>query len=173
MKTISQLGKQFGISRTALLYYDAAGLLKESSRTHSRYRLYDKTAEKRLELICVYRKAGLPLKAIKALLTSRKGNSFTRILEKRLSDTNVEIQELKNQQFVILALLRNRRKPQMGKINKEQWVKMFREAGLSETQMEKWHRIFEKHSPEGHQEFLEFLNIPKDEIKNIRQHSSR
>jgi len=169
MKTISQLGKQFGISRTALLYYDTAGLLKESTRSQSGYRLYDRTAENRLELICAYRKAGLPLKDIKALLRSRKSSAFTRILEKRLLDINVEIRELKNQQLVILALLRNRRKFKMGKINKDQWVAMFRETGLSEAQMENWHRIFEKHSPEGHQEFLEYLNIPKNEIQSIRE----
>jgi len=168
MLTISQLAKQNRISRTTLLYYDAMGLLTASRRTLSGYRLYDADKEKRLESICLYRKAGLSLKDIQTLLGKKKSGSFARVLEKRLSQINNEIQELKNQQHMILALLKNRRTLKMGKINKEQWIQIFRETGLSDRQMENWHKAFEKNSPEGHQEFLEFLNIPKEEIKAIR-----
>ncbi|MFH0984319.1 MAG: MerR family transcriptional regulator [Candidatus Omnitrophota bacterium] len=168
MRTISQLAKQNQISRTALLYYDAMGLLKASRRTLSGYRLYDEDKGKRLESICLYRRAGLSLKDIKTLLGKKKSGSFAKVLEKRLSQINDEIQELKNQQRMILALLKNRRTLKMGKINKEQWIRIFRETGLSDRQMENWHNAFEKNSPEGHQEFLEFLNIPKEEIKAIR-----
>lgn len=168
MRTISQLAKENQISRTALLYYDAMGLLKASRRTLSGYRLYDEDKGKRLKTICLYRKAGLSLKDIKTLLGNKKGGSFAAVLEKRLSQINDEIQELKNQQRMILALLKNRRTLKMGKINKEQWIRIFRETGLSDRQMEHWHKTFEKNSPEGHQEFLEFLNIPKEEIKAIR-----
>jgi len=173
MQTISQLAKRYQISRTALLYYEAMGLLKASRRTLSGYRLYDAVKGKRLEAICLYRKAGLPLKDIQTLLEKGRGGSFAGILEKRLSRINVEIGELKNQQRMILELLKNRRTLKMGKINKEQWIRIFRETGLSDKQMENWHRIFEKNAPEGHQEFLEFLNIPKEEIKAIRAQFSR
>jgi hypothetical protein len=37
--------------------------------------------------------------------------------------------------------------------------------------MHRWHREFEKSAPEEHQEFLEFLHIPADEIKAIREWS--
>ena len=33
------------------------------------------------------------------------------------------------------------------KINKEAWVAMFREIGLSEDAMVKWHRLFETRHP--------------------------
>lgn len=168
MRTISQLAKQHRISRTALLYYDAMGLLKASRRTLSGYRLYAEDKEKRLGTICLYRKTGLSLKDIKALLGKKKNGAFARILEKRLSSINNEIWELKNQQHMILALLKNRRTLKMGKINKAQWIRIFRETGLTDRQMENWHRVFEKNAPEGHQEFLEFLNIPQEEIKAIR-----
>lgn len=53
-------------------------------------------------------------------------------------------------------------------MNKEQWVELFREIGLSDATMEKWHKAFESRNPKGHQSFLEWLNISKDEISHIR-----
>ena len=53
-------------------------------------------------------------------------------------------------------------------MNKEKWVRLFREIGLDEETMVKWHRAFETRYPEGHQSFLEWLNIPRDEISRIR-----
>ncbi len=53
-------------------------------------------------------------------------------------------------------------------VNKEQWVDMLRDIGLSDEAMQQWHRTFESKNPEGHQEFLEWLNIPGSEISQIR-----
>jgi len=53
-------------------------------------------------------------------------------------------------------------------MNKENWVELFRAVGLSDEPMVRWHREFEAKYPEDHQSFLEWLNIPKDEIKSIR-----
>jgi hypothetical protein len=53
-------------------------------------------------------------------------------------------------------------------INKENWVMLFREIGLDEAAMTRWHQLFEAKFPEGHQSFLEWLNIPADEIGRIR-----
>ena len=53
-------------------------------------------------------------------------------------------------------------------MNKEKWVLLFREIGLDEDTMLKWHRAFETRYPQGHQSFLEWLNIPQDEIGQIR-----
>lgn len=53
-------------------------------------------------------------------------------------------------------------------MNKEKWVNLFREIGLDEETMVQWHRAFETRYPEGHQSFLEWLNIPGDEISRIR-----
>jgi hypothetical protein len=55
-----------------------------------------------------------------------------------------------------------------GSVKKEQWVEMFREIGLDDSKMRQWHRVFEQRNPEGHQEFLEWLNIPGAEIAEIR-----
>ena len=53
-------------------------------------------------------------------------------------------------------------------VSKEQWVTMFRDVGMDDATMVKWHQIFESRNPEGHQEFLEWLAIPSDEIAEIR-----
>jgi hypothetical protein len=53
-------------------------------------------------------------------------------------------------------------------MNKEKWVSLFKEIGLDEDTMLKWHRAFESRFPDGHQSFLEWLNIPGDEIERIR-----
>lgn len=56
-------------------------------------------------------------------------------------------------------------------ITVEQWKEVFMETGLSEEDMLKWHRIFEKKYPEGHQHFLEWLGIKEDRIAEIRKSS--
>ena len=53
-------------------------------------------------------------------------------------------------------------------MNKEKWVLLFREIGLDEAIMRQWHREFEARYPEGHQSFLEWLNISEDEVGQIR-----
>ncbi len=53
-------------------------------------------------------------------------------------------------------------------MNKENWIGLFRTIGLSDEMMKQWHQEFEAKYPEHHQSFLEWLNIPKDEIESIR-----
>lgn len=58
-------------------------------------------------------------------------------------------------------------------ITKDKWVSIMRAAGFSDQDMRRWHAEFEKSAPEEHQEFLEFLHIPSDEIRVIREWSAR
>jgi hypothetical protein len=53
---------------------------------------------------------------------------------------------------------------------KESWVEMFREIGLDEAAMHRWHGLFETRHPEAHQSFLEWLGIEAAEIERIREH---
>lgn len=55
------------------------------------------------------------------------------------------------------------------KVTVEEWVKRFRAIGLDEAAMQKWHELFEKENPEGHQSFLEWLGLPTEKIRAIRQ----
>ena len=56
-------------------------------------------------------------------------------------------------------------------ITKDKWVSVMRAAGFTEQNMSRWHAEFEKSAPQEHQEFLEFLHIPSEEITTIRKHS--
>lgn len=54
------------------------------------------------------------------------------------------------------------------KVSVEEWVGRFRAIGLDDDSMKKWHELFERENPEGHQSFLEWLGLPADEIEKIR-----
>lgn len=174
MITIANLAKQSGLSRTALLYYDRLGLLKPCRRSPSGYRLYSATEARRLEQICVYRKMGIPLREMKKLLESPGGNLSVEILHRRLRVLDREIADLRKQQRSICELLQQK-SLQEGEqmISKERWVEIMRAAGFKEQDMHSWHIQFEKMEPDAHQEFLESLGIPKDEINEIRAWSRK
>ncbi len=57
-------------------------------------------------------------------------------------------------------------------MNVEQWVEIFRAAGLDDAQMDLWHVEFERRYPIGHQSFLEWLALPSDRIESIRKKSA-
>jgi len=58
-------------------------------------------------------------------------------------------------------------------ITKDKWVAIMRQAGFSDDDMHRWHGEFERSAPEQHQEFLEFLHIPADEVRSIREWSRK
>lgn len=53
-------------------------------------------------------------------------------------------------------------------VNKEDWVAMFKEIGLNDETMTKWHQLFEARHPEGHTDFLNWLGLSSDEISKVR-----
>jgi hypothetical protein len=54
------------------------------------------------------------------------------------------------------------------KIGKNEWIAMFREIGLSDSEMLKRHRLFESRHPEGHEDFLQWLGVSSKERAEIR-----
>lgn len=56
----------------------------------------------------------------------------------------------------------------MDRVNVEQWVGLFREIGLSDEDMHKWHRLFEARYPEAHQNFLTWLGMDAARINKVR-----
>lgn len=171
MYTVGQLGKLFGLSRSALLYYDEIGLLSPSARSSSNYRLYSDGDVLRMERIMTYRDAGLSLEVIGELLQAESA-SAPAILERHLCEVNKEVARLRQQQHVIAKLLGDAHVLRKSRsMNKDQWIALLASTGLSEEGMNKWHLEFEKMSPDAHQDFLESLGIPQDEIALIRQFS--
>jgi DNA-binding transcriptional MerR regulator len=173
MMTVSALARKCGLSRSTLLYYEAQGLLRRPPRTTGNYRAYSEEDLLRVEQIGRYRKMGLSVAEIGTLLR-KPGDGAAAILERRLVVIDAEIEALRGHQRAILRLLqRSHRFRRNEMITKERWVSIMRAAGLSEDDMHRWHVEFEKAAPEEHQEFLEFIRIPKEEIVEIREWSRK
>ncbi|MBI5329944.1 MAG: MerR family transcriptional regulator [Betaproteobacteria bacterium] len=173
MYTVGQLGKLIGLSRSALLYYDEIGLLSPSARSSSGYRLYSDGDVRRMERIMIYRNAGLSLEVIGELLQA-DSTSAPVVLERHLYEVNKEIARLRQQQHVIAQLLGDEQVLRKSRsMTKDQWIALLASTGLDEEGMDKWHVEFEKMSPDAHQDFLESLGIPQEEIALIRQFSRR
>jgi DNA-binding transcriptional MerR regulator len=171
MLTVSKLARSCGLSRSTLLYYESIGLLKPVSRSAAGYRRYGEKDLRRLQQVCAYRDAGLKLEDIRALL-DRPEDDASSVLKRRLVELNAEIETLRNHQRAILKLLRNYDFCERTEMNtKEKWVSIMKAAGFKEADMHRWHVEFERSAPDEHQEFLEFLHIPKEEIVSIREWS--
>lgn len=167
--TIGRLARRFGLSRSTLLYYHRIGLLVPSGRSHAGYRHYSPSDVRRLETIVRFREAGVPLADIARLLEG-PDDELTRVLDRRLSALNAEIATLREQQRVVVGLLRsNRAHVGVTVMSRDRWTDLLEAAGFTECDMRRWHAIFERHDPDAHLEFLRFLSIPDDEISQIRR----
>ena len=166
--SISQLAKKFGLSRSTLLHYDAIGLLTPGMRTDSNYRVYTDTDYERLQRICSLRSTGISLGHIREIIDS-DNTAVSCILQKRISQINHEIKNLRSQQNIIIKLLSDEGLLKSTRvITKDIWVALLEAAGLDEEGMRLWHMEFEQAMPEGHQDFLESLGLCEEEINNIR-----
>lgn len=170
--TIGRLGEKYGLSRSTLLYYDKIDLLSPCSHQKGEYRTYGVDEQKRLKLICIYRKSGISLKEIKQILDNQE-TSVSACLIARFKQLDRDIMELKQQQKVIANMLQN---PSLlsssTPISKELWTRILKASGLSEKMMRKWHIQFEKSAPVEHLAFLKFLQISDEEIEVIRKWAS-
>lgn len=171
MLTVSQLAKQYHLSRTTILYYERQGLLKPHTRSEKGYRYYGEDEIKRLEEILSYRSIGVPIANIVSLLERNDKHSQEHILQEQFDSLEKEIQKLRQQQKAIVMLLNQPSLLEQNMVNKERWVEIMQAAGLSEADMKNWHQQFETMEPESHQDFLESLGIEPEEIKQIRDWS--
>lgn len=168
MLTVSQIAKLCGLSRTTLLYYESIGLLLPACRSGSNYRRYSTQQLERLRSICAYRDAGLRLSDIQQIL-DEKSNEATAVLKRRLLELDGEIETLRGHQNAILRLLQaDDGSWRTLEMNKQKWVAIMHAAGFVEDDMRRWHKQFEQQAPEEHQQFLEYLQIPEEEIGKIR-----
>jgi len=155
-----------------VLYYESIGLLRPSARSAGNYREYSEREVERLRHIRAYRHVGLSLADIRSVLGAASGHAAA-VLERRLVELDGEIEALREHQRGILRLLGHKsfRRNQM--ITKDRWVEVMKGCGFTEAQMSAWHAEFERSAPNEHQEFLEFLHIPADEIRRIREFSRK
>lgn len=172
MLTVSRLAKKYHISRTAILYYERAGLLTPGYRSDNGYRWYGENEARRLESILAYRSFGLPVSSIAPLLDHDDDAACERILREQFHSLENAIGKLRRQQEAIVALLEKPSLMEQEMIDKKRWTEIMEAAGLSEQDMHNWHRQFEKMEPEAHQEFLESLGIGEEEVGKIRAWSA-
>jgi DNA-binding transcriptional MerR regulator len=166
--TVTNLARACKLSRSTLLYYESIGLLARPRRTAGNYRAYTAKDLDRLRRICIYRDAGVPLADIRALLDGPRDDAAA-VLQRRMVELGAGIERLRDQQRSIARLLKSANKLRSTPmVTKEKWVTIMKAAGFSEDDMRRWHAEFEKGAPDGHQEFLEFLHIPPDELSRIR-----
>jgi DNA-binding transcriptional MerR regulator len=162
--TVGKLSKVFGISRSALLYYDKIGLLSPTAKSSSGYRLYSKDDITRLKNIMVFRETGMTLQQIKGMLSVQE-DSYTVFLMQRLKQLNDEIFQLRASQKIVLDLLEKTTIAEVYKNTRfSEFIEILRQANIikpdlekDEKQMSEWHKNFEKLSPENHRQFLNLL----------------
>lgn len=169
MITVSNLARQCGISRTTVLYYEKQKLLQPSTRGANGYRYYSEADAECLRRILAYRSAGLPVADIRRLLeTEKDGDKITQAHFFRIEH---EIQSLRRQQYAMVNLFRAQISAGSKKVTKEEWVQAMRDAGMSDGDMDEWHRLFESMIPGEHEAFLKMIGCGPAERKRIRANS--
>jgi DNA-binding transcriptional MerR regulator len=160
------------MSRATLLYYDRIGLLKPAGFTEAGYRFYGEREAERMRRIASFREAGIPLKAIRAILDGGDSDALETALEQRLDALNHEIAQLRAQQRLVAELLQRRGKAADARtVDVAQWVAMLEEAGVDEAGRLRWHQAFERDAPEAHHAFLRSLGLDDEAITEIRARS--
>ncbi|MCL1805781.1 MAG: MerR family transcriptional regulator [Clostridiales bacterium] len=168
MYTIRNLCERSGLSRTALLYYESIGLLRAEARSESNYRLYSDDSAERLEKICTYRDAGVPLADIVQIL-SYESSEEREILERTLHMLNHKAKEIKESQEKIASLLHQAPSvdsPLSG-VDVRTILASLAPLGIGEEVFLQIHGAIEHSSPEGHQSLMKFLGFSEDEINRV------
>jgi len=172
MYRITELAREFGLSRSTLLYYDRIGLLKPSARTEAGYRQYSSIDRDRLATICSFRHAGLTIGDIHRILSTEEDADGV-VLQRRMRQIGEEIRILQTQQHLLGRMLQVQSLGELPiTIDKQTWIEMLHAAGMNETSMNTWHTEFERRAPEAHHHFLLSLGISEDEVFLIRRQSA-
>jgi DNA-binding transcriptional MerR regulator len=166
--TVGRLAARFGLSRTALLYYDRIGLLRPTARSAGGYRIYEAHDVDRLATICRLRQAGLPLAEIGRVL-DRATPELVAALAVRLGELGDQIEVLRAHQRTILgALAAGREGDRTWSLDKATLVALLDEAGIGSDRQPAWHAAAEQADGALHQRLLESLDLPADEVVRIR-----
>ena len=172
MFRITELGRQFGLSRSTLLYYDRIGLLTPSLRSQSNYRSYSASDRDRLDTICALKRAGLEINGIRTILAAA-ADETSAVLQHRLQQIGAEIQALQTKQRMLAGMLRlSGEGGPKSSVDKEMFVEMLRAAGMDDEAMKQLHVEFERRAPEAHHNFLLSLGIARQEALAIRAWSA-
>jgi DNA-binding transcriptional MerR regulator len=172
MYLITELARQFGLSRSTLLYYDRIGLLVPSGRSGTNYRRYSEADRDRLDSICSLRRAGVDIEGIRTILTVA-GDDTTAVLRRRLAEIGREIDAMRTKQRLLAGMLKLQGEGgATTAVDKEMFVSMLRAAGMDDRAMKRLHAEFERKEPAAHHAFLLSLGVSEKEAVQIRQWSA-
>lgn len=168
MQTVTELAKQFNLSRSTILYYERIGLLTPNFRSENGYRWYGEKEISKLASIVAYRAFGMAIAEIKPLLNQTSKSSQSQLLKDQFYKLEQEINKLRKQQEAIVATLKEPGLLEEKMVTKQRWVAIMRASGFSDDDMKTWHKNFEAMEPKEHQKFLQSLGIDDAEISKIR-----
>ena len=169
--TTGKTAAKFGISRTALLYYDKLGLVSPTARDANGYRLYSDEDQQRLRQVLLYRDVGVPLEQMPGLL-AKQDDAVHGILFGRLCALNEELAAIKAKQLALIGIIGDYLK-RSETPDEDTLTRLLASAGLDRDQAHSLHLGLEQSSPEAHVRFLLALGFGADEIAQIRAHFSQ
>jgi len=105
MWTVGELAREFGVSTSALRYYERRGLLISTARVGGR-RVYDAAAVRRLAFLRLGQQAGLSLDEIKLMLAGADAAAWRPPARLRLASIKAEITQLRSAKALLEQALR-------------------------------------------------------------------
>lgn len=158
------MARRFGLSRSTLLYYDRIGVLRPSKRSAAGYRCYSRSDIARLARICRYRRAGIALADIRAVLDSPL-DGVAHALAARLESLDRELRRVREQQRAVLGLLGG----DPGTfLTAPGFVALLECAGVDAGQRARFHAAVERLAAPEHRALLAFLSVSAEDVARIR-----
>ena len=110
-RLIGELAAQVGMARSALRYYEEAGLLTPAERTAAGYRIYGPGAVARIRFIQRASALGLKLTEIRRLIESSHGAGDERsllqaVISRKIEETRTKMGELSSRAAELLSVER-------------------------------------------------------------------
>jgi len=105
MWTAGELAREFGVSTSALRYYERRGLFISTARVGGR-RVYDTAAVRRLAFLRLGQQAGLSLDEIKLMLAGADDAAWRPPARLRLASIKAEITQLQSAKALLEQALR-------------------------------------------------------------------
>lgn len=115
--TIGRIAEAAGVAATTLRYYEREGILHPGGRSRAGYRLYDAEALRRLEFIRAAQAVGFTLDDVRALLRLNGESPCKEVralIERRLSEVDVKLTNLKRVREALADALRRCRRSKKG-----------------------------------------------------------
>lgn len=166
--TAGKTAAKYGLSRTALLYYDKLGLVSPTARATNGYRLYSEEDQERLRQVLLYRDIGIPLEQMPALLAAGE-DTVHGLLFGRLYALSQEMAAIKSKQLAVISMMAaNLRRTTA--LDEAALASLLRAAGVDREQAQALHRTLEESAPQAHEKLLQALGFEHKEIAEIRRH---